>query len=170
MKRQRGFTLVELLVTMAIALVLLVIAIPNLISAKKSSNETAAASNLNAVFQAQNVYSSQYGGFAPTLAALATKDVPADCNGAGMLDPTVWTATPVISGYNFSALVVPGADNTTDVSQQVAGCTVWHSYSITATPLSTSTGTRGFYLDDSGSVKYSKDGTAPGPTSTALGQ
>jgi prepilin-type N-terminal cleavage/methylation domain-containing protein len=170
MKRQRGFTLVELLVTMAIALVLLVIAIPNLVSAKKSSNETAAASNLNAVFQAQNVYASQYGGFAPAISNLATKTTPPDCVGAGMLDPTVWTATPTMSGYNFSALATPGADNPTDVAQTIAGCPVWHSWSLTSTPISTSTGTRGFYIDDSGTVKYTKDGSAPGPTSTALGQ
>jgi prepilin-type N-terminal cleavage/methylation domain-containing protein len=170
MKRTRGFTLVELLVTMAIALILLAIAIPNLVGARRSANETAAANNLRAVWQAQNVYQNTYGGYAPAVANLATKNTPPDCAGAGMLDATVWIGTPTLAGYNFSAITVPGADNPSDVSQTIGGCPVWHSWSMTATPLSTSTGTKGFYIDDAGTTKYSKDGTAPTPTSLAMGQ
>jgi prepilin-type N-terminal cleavage/methylation domain-containing protein len=166
----KGFTLVELLVTMAIALVLLVIAIPNYISARKSSNETATAHNLSALFNAQHLYSSMYGGYAPAYANLVgTPGTAPTCATAGILDPTMWAATPAMGGYNFAAITVPGADNPTDVSQTIGGCVVWHSWSTTATPVSTATGTRSFYLDDGGVIRYSLTGAA-GVTSTPLGQ
>ena len=59
-KRQRGFTLMELLIVMSIMIILMLIAIPNFISMKGEANETSAMQSLRAIYQAQIQYQTNF--------------------------------------------------------------------------------------------------------------
>jgi type IV pilus assembly protein PilA len=107
-QRSRGFSLIELLIVVAIILIIAAIAIPNLLRARISANEASAVQSVRAINQAEISYSTTYpgGGYAPTLAALggAVPCSPTPTS-ACLLDNTL--ASGVKSGYNFTA---PGAN------------------------------------------------------------
>jgi type IV pilus assembly protein PilA len=169
MKRrtQKGFSLIELLVVVSIILLISAIALPKLIQARIAANESATVGNLRAVLNAQMIYQSRYGGVSTTLASLTTTATPNTCTASGVLDPTQFSgATPILSGYTLTFTSPLG----TDVPQLVGGCTVANSFSMVATPNSSYTGVRGFYVDQSGTIHYTPDGSAPTSTSSALGQ
>jgi type IV pilus assembly protein PilA len=169
-KLQAGFTLLEILITVAIVVLLAAISIPKYLSAKRASNEAAVISSLKGFVSAENIYQALYGGFAATLGVVTAPATPnATCSTAGLLDPTQWSATPQMSGYNFT-ISIPGTDSPSDVGETKGACTVMHSFSVVAVPVSPSTGTKGFYVDDGSTVRYTPDGTSPGPTSTPIGQ
>ena len=65
--RQRGFTLMELLIVMSIMIILMLIAIPNFISMKAQADETSAIQSLRAIYQSQIQYQTNFphGGTGP---------------------------------------------------------------------------------------------------------
>src|SRR6201999_4531987 len=103
-KRQRGFTLMELLIVMSIMIILMLIAIPNFISMKASANETSAMQSLRAIYQAQIQYQTSFpaNGFACSLAALggnASAGPPSPTAAQGLQGDL---ATGQKSGYTFN--------------------------------------------------------------------
>jgi prepilin-type N-terminal cleavage/methylation domain-containing protein len=104
-RRSRGFSLIELLIVVAIILIIAAIAIPNLLRARISANEASAVQSVRAINQAEISYSTTYpgSGYAPTLAALggAVPCSPSPTS-ACLLDNTL--AAGVKSGYNFAAV------------------------------------------------------------------
>ncbi len=71
MSRQHGFSLIELLIVVAIILVIAAIAVPNLIRSRMAANEASAASSLRTIGDANVLYLSLFGvGFAGELAHL----------------------------------------------------------------------------------------------------
>jgi type IV pilus assembly protein PilA len=101
-KAGSGFSLIELLIVVAIILVIAAIAIPNLIRARIAANQSAAVENCRTITSAQILYYTSYGvGFAPSLNALGgpVAGAPTAAN-AQLIDDALSSGTR--SGYIFS--------------------------------------------------------------------
>jgi type IV pilus assembly protein PilA len=151
--RQRGFTLMELLIVMSIMIILMLIAIPNFISMKASANETSAMQSLRAIYQAQIQYQTSFpaNGFACSLAALggnATAGPPSP-QAAQVLQGEL--AQGQKSGYTFNIV------NCTKVT--VNNQDMYTSYEVTAVPQAVGkSGHKGFCIDQAGEIKADLSG------------
>jgi type IV pilus assembly protein PilA len=157
-RNQKGFSLIELLIVVAIILIIAAIAIPNLLRSKMAANEASAVASLRTynttIVEYENTYST-----APTTALSqlgpVTSGVPSSTN-ADLVDSLLGaTGNPIKSGYSFTYTPV----SATPVTQ----------YTILALPTSTSTGQRKFFTDQSGVIRQTTDGTTPTVTSVPIG-
>ena len=144
-KRERGFSLIELLIVVAIILIIAAIAIPNLIRARIAANQSSAAATLRTLASAAVMYESTYqDGYPPSITVLGPAVTPA-CDTAGLIDAVLVTGQK--SGYSFVWL--PGS---VPVSGVPTGCTnpgFTDMFSATAAPVSSSTGTQYYCVDAS---------------------
>jgi len=99
---QEGFTLLELMIVVALILVLAAIAIPCLTDSKISANEASAVASIRTISTAEVTYQSAYGGYAESLANLGGAEPCAkSAETACLLDQSLAGGTK--SGYRFAA-------------------------------------------------------------------
>ena len=151
--RQRGFTLMELLIVMSIMIILMLIAIPNFISMKAQADETSAIQSLRAIYQAQIQYQTSFpaNGFACSLPALGgnASAGPPSPQAAQVLQGEL--AQGQKSGYTFNIV------NCTKVT--VNNQDMYTSYEVTAVPQAVGkSGHKGFCIDQAGEIKADLSG------------
>jgi len=141
--RQKGFSLIELLIVVAIILIIAAIAIPNLVRAKMAANEASAVASLRTYNTSIVAYETTYQTAPGTnLSTLGPATTPSS-TAADLVDSLLGSSAPVKSGYSFT--YSPGT--------APSGSTIISTYAITADPLNTSTGQRHFYTDQSGVIR-----------------
>jgi prepilin-type N-terminal cleavage/methylation domain-containing protein len=151
-QREKGFSLIELLIVVAIILIIAAIAIPNLLRARIAANEASAVGSVRTLDTAEITYSSTYGtGFAPLASLGGAAPCVAGAANACLIDPVLTLGTK--TGYVVAAVAATGAGSVVSPFQ---------TFEVNATPLSVSTGTRAFCSDQSGVVRYNTTGTAIG--------
>jgi len=145
---KKGFSLIELLIVVAIILIIAAIAIPNLLRSRIAANEASAVGSLRTLNTAEVTYNTTYPsvGFACTLGVLGppASGTSASSTTAGLIDANL--ASGVKSGYDFT-LPASGSCSTAN------GIT--STYDDTANPVSPGvTGQRYFCSDPSGVIQY----------------
>jgi type IV pilus assembly protein PilA len=126
-KASKGFSLLELLIVVAIILIIATIAIPSLLRSRQAANESAAVANLRTINTAQVTYLTSSGGAYGAVGDLVT---------AGLLDTRFTNTTTGVSGYSFSVATATG------------------NYTATATAISTNNGRYAYYSGPDGVVRY----------------
>jgi type IV pilus assembly protein PilA len=149
--RQRGFSLIELLIVVAIILVIAAIAIPNLLRSRLAANEASSVASLRSLNTAEIVYSTAYGSFSPNLVDLGphgttcSSTVVPTATAACLVDAALGQDPVVKSGYTLT--YAAGANNAT--------------YSITAIPITLGvTGQRAFCTDQAVVIDVNSAGAA----------
>ncbi|GIW71282.1 MAG: prepilin-type N-terminal cleavage/methylation domain-containing protein [Planctomycetota bacterium] len=139
MRNQKGFTLIELMIVIAIIAIIAAIAIPNLLDARKGANEAAAKSALRTLFTVQNLYRE---GDRDGNGTLDYADTLTKLLNANLIDEVLASGTK--QGYVFT---INGAS--------------LYTWSATANPeVPGKSGDNYFFIDETGVIRYNTTGTA----------
>ncbi len=140
-RKQSGFSLIELLIVVAIILVIAAIAIPNLMASRMAANESSAVQETRAITTAEVVYTTQYNiGFAPLLVNLGDGSSISSTS-AGLIDSVLAAGSK--SGYIF-----------TYVATNPDAATHYQTFTLNADPFNPGySGRKHFFTDQSAVIR-----------------
>jgi len=158
---KQGFTLIELMIVVAIIAIIAAIAIPNLLRSRMSANEAAAAGAMRTISTSEVGY--QTAAFTDTdgdgLGDYGTLAQLADPDGGGATPPYIDQVLGggAKEGYTFTVAITMGT------------AAVAPAYTCTAVPqVPGRSGYRQYFVDESGVIRFTADGTAVDSTSNPL--
>jgi type IV pilus assembly protein PilA len=140
-KNARGFSLIELLIVVAIILIIAAIAIPNLLRSRIAANQASAVQSLRTINTCEVTYVSTYNsGYSSTLAALGPPSgAQPTAASAGLIDSVLAAGTK--SGYSFTYAVTASDGNGNPTA-----------YTLNANPLTVGTTGQNYYFTDQSAV------------------
>ena len=141
-RKQSGFSLIELLIVVAIILIIAAIAIPNLMASRMAANESSAVQEVRAITTAEVVYTTQYNiGFAPLLVNLGDAGAIGP-NSAGLIDAVLAAGSKTGYQFTYSALNIDAAGH-------------FNSFSLNADPLNPGhSGRKHFFTDQTAVIRF----------------
>jgi prepilin-type N-terminal cleavage/methylation domain-containing protein len=146
----KGFSLIELLIVVAIILIIAAIAIPNLMRSRIAANQASAVGSLRMLNTCEISYASTFTlGYSANLQSLGPTAAGANptSTAAGLIDSVLMSGAK--SGYSFT--YSPGVSDSTGRVM---------AYTITGVPISSNTGTNYYFTDNSGVIRQNSTTTA----------
>jgi type IV pilus assembly protein PilA len=158
-KNTRGFSLIELLIVVAIILIIAAIAIPDLLKSRQAANQASAVGSLRTINTSEVTYASTYTtGFSANLLQLDGTVSPSTDSAAGLIDSVL--ASGIKSGYTFVYTSYPVTSGS---------ITRIDKYSCNASPTQGTGNGNFYYTDESGVIRQNTSASATSSDSPLAG-